>query len=1577
MSARGSLAAFWAVMYFLSSASACAQFGVVAPSGGGRNVGIQYPWRFAIMSDTHTGWGYGVCGGVSNTTPLRACVDTLNTLGVDFAILNGDWGGGGPAWINHQKQIDSLYAAFLSRTRFPVFPVLGNHEAHRDDSLAFGGNPYAQAIARFPGYFQGKNYYYKDHKNVRFIALQNNVNYDTWSEDDYRINNPAGYAAPGGVPGMDYDGIHSPSGSERTWLRTALETRPYGHWLVIGAHRGVFGSDLNHTMRHNYNASRGVRYMKQISGALEDGERALCLQGDQHLPVWFTHAISDSVMANGAGKGVHYLTVASGAGVRTGDSTEVFGGVGLMSFVYHDTLGADRNRGRTRGLWAESLTDAQDAGLPCQFTWALATVFGDMMLVEVFRTWTAADAGTPGYAGAGRHSRITWHTLYRDASKATGVPAPGSPPVADTTPPATVSDLNLTLPTIASLTAQWTAPGDDNSTGTATQYDVKWSTSPVSVQGYIDVVGNGSFTPASSANLKGNYAQAIGAGGGSYAPAAAAALCITETEPEMHFISGGTNPLTADYAACLSAICGATFQFHSTNGTFKYVSKNIAPSAFNLGSFGAPTATGTLAGNLASRTFEFGTVYANLSTSTTTARPGGTLSASGWHVEWTNPGQPNAPGRFPKQGGIYWGNLTVSAIDSLKTWDTLVLNDANINGPTDGNTAIPSSPAERIASLRRVATRPMKIGISVNGFDIFVSGSLPRQPSLYWPMQVRMFHKANALGAWVLASDGISPLENTFAGVGTVRYVNFTNVAFRQWFAGQIDSVAHADGLDFLFIDQLESSLASEKAASPSTNWPSDQAWTAAWAAILADIQAGLPAPTYAVGEPVPAVAGTTQYFTIAGLSPQRRIFARIRTVDDASNWSGWSATDTDTALAVGTLSPEYAQFTAYCDTVFSTADEPLIKDTFGSTPVFVPVGDWVYPSRNSASVAFETNLPAKCRVEYGTTASYGSTTAPPDRHYYHHLHHLTGLAASTTYHYRLVATDDSGVTIYSADRTLTTGAFGSAIEIPGALSGPPYECGTTGATYLLTQNITVNGRGVFISANNVTVDLNGYTISYDNGTPVGSGLESATSSSGVHFFRYNAGTQGTLVRILNGKIVQGANNGAGSLGIGFNPVAIYEGKVEVAGIRAEYRGDDITGILNQWGTLHAHHNDIADGGTITTNRSQGIKAIYTHTTGSVAGEGVHHNLVRRCRHQGIMNYPADTGSSGFTDNEVWMDSWATNAYGLGPTTNVSRNKVFGTGYHAVGTGFLDHLTMQVTDNFIFMQGEEPTLRDDEYGLDASVIGVRLSQYDGATFNYANYLYSGNTIIVKGRDGTLSVRGVQMSSSPYITNCRISGNLVKCEIQDLETRGACVTAQGTNNQNSPGELPVFYEDNTFLTNDVFVRFGDQYACGGNHRFVNNTFTKFGSLASFKPIRIGYYNLNSYGNRFIDSNLGAGVSLSNVSVEGNPGGVRDYADGHSLWIEARGVGGTPLAATPVTAYDSAGLSYTATTNGSGVARIELINTFYQAGAGATSITTTSRTNHDVRVSGYQPHVFSSGEFAIANNSGSPLVVQFAP
>ncbi|EKD46876.1 MAG: hypothetical protein ACD_67C00030G0001 [uncultured bacterium] len=72
---------------------------------------------------------------------------------------------------------------------------------------------------------------------------------------------------------------------------------------------------------------------------------------------------------------------------------------------------------------------------------------------------------------------------------------PGSP--TDETPPANINDLSASAPTTTTLNLSWTAPGDDGSTGTATAYDIRYSTAPITSGNWSSAIqASGEPTPS-------------------------------------------------------------------------------------------------------------------------------------------------------------------------------------------------------------------------------------------------------------------------------------------------------------------------------------------------------------------------------------------------------------------------------------------------------------------------------------------------------------------------------------------------------------------------------------------------------------------------------------------------------------------------------------------------------------------------------------------------------------------------------------------------------------------------------------------------------------------------------------------------------------------------------------------------------------------------------------------------------------------------------------------------------------------------------------------------------------------------
>ncbi len=75
----------------------------------------------------------------------------------------------------------------------------------------------------------------------------------------------------------------------------------------------------------------------------------------------------------------------------------------------------------------------------------------------------------------------------------------------------------------------------------------------------------------------------------------------------------------------------------------------------------------------------------------------------------------------------------------------------------------------------------------------------------------------------------------------------------------------------------------------------------------------------------------------------------------------------------------------------------------------------------SGATIAFATDEKATTQVEYGTTTGYGSLTDVDKTQVTSHSVSLEGLAANTTYHYRVKTTDAAGNEAVSDDFSFTT----------------------------------------------------------------------------------------------------------------------------------------------------------------------------------------------------------------------------------------------------------------------------------------------------------------------------------------------------------------------------------------------------------------------------------------------------------------------------------------------------------------------------------------------------------------------------
>src|SRR5207237_723074 len=164
------------------------------------------------------------------------------------------------------------------------------------------------------------------------------------------------------------------------------------------------------------------------------------------------------------------------------------------------------------------------------------------------------------------------------------------------------------------------------------------------------------------------------------------------------------------------------------------------------------------------------------------------------------------------------------------------------------------------------------------------------------------------------------------------------------------------------------------------------------------------------------------------------------------------------TSRSVTGLNPStayYFRVRAYCNRIRKTSvnsNTVPVRTLSPTGPPAVITNRATYIASYSAKLKNEVDphgLTTTVYFQYGTTTSYGLTTAIQSKTgdtYQNVVATIGGLTASTTYHFRIVATNSAG-TRYGADRTFTT----------LSATGPPVVI-TSPATNVTSSSATLNG---------------------------------------------------------------------------------------------------------------------------------------------------------------------------------------------------------------------------------------------------------------------------------------------------------------------------------------------------------------------------------------------------------------------------------------------------------------------------------------------------------------------------------------
>ncbi|MBI3804681.1 MAG: fibronectin type III domain-containing protein [Nitrospirae bacterium] len=270
-------------------------------------------------------------------------------------------------------------------------------------------------------------------------------------------------------------------------------------------------------------------------------------------------------------------------------------------------------------------------------------------------------------------------------------------------------------------------------------------------------------------------------------------------------------------------------------------------------------------------------------------------------------------------------------------------------------------------------------------------------------------------------------------------------------------------------------------------------------------------------------------------------------------------------------------------DNIFTTPDLP---DTTAPVLSGIAAGSL---SNNSATISWTTNEPADTQVQFGTTSAYGSSTSLNSSLSTSHSQSLTGLSASTTYHFRVISKDAANNAATSGDNTFTT---------PAAPDTTPPTFSGIAAGSLSNSSAVIHWTTNEIADTQVQF---GTTTAYGSITPLNSTLSISHSQgltglqpSTLYHYRVlsqdaagNAATSGdntftttaapdTTVPVLSGITVGSLSNSAATISWTTNEAA--DSQV-------------------QFGTTAAYGASTARDGALTTGHSQNLTGLSASTT--------------------------------------------------------------------------------------------------------------------------------------------------------------------------------------------------------------------------------------------------------------------------------------------------------------------------------------------------------------------------------------------
>ncbi len=508
-----------------------------------------------------------------------------------------------------------------------------------------------------------------------------------------------------------------------------------------------------------------------------------------------------------------------------------------------------------------------------------------------------------------------------------------------------------------------------------------------------------------------------------------------------------------------------------------------------------------------------------------------------------------------------------------------------------------------------------------------------------------------------------------------------------------------------------------------------------------------------------------------------------------------------------------------------------------------------------------------------------------------------------------------------------TTSAAYAAVDLNAAAVGSgPYYLDQAGTTYRLLEDVAVPGSAFVFAANNVTLDLNGHTVTfgmspgaYRYGVAVPPPYPHANRVWAESDIRVWAGATGAVMK--NGRVVQGAGR-ADSCGA----VTLYaQNSVTITGLDILIFGDDTYAIRGEESSnCLIYSNTITDSTQVVTNRHQGRAAIDLLAMADGPVE-IFNNTLHNCRQWGIRvgrRRPVTVWGHIY-NNQINLNTIVVNGYGVEVYSDLM--EVYGNTIRATnGRGIhLDgSMSPRIHDNDIIAT-ERST---GEYNR-AAAHGIKLENCNDADV-YGNTVLSYGVTDIADQQSLGSALSLSLGANTvnHVHDNRFTA---------LHLGGAAFRLEDYGNYATPIELfeadptaKITIENNVFSSNDrMFAAIAwlgpdGQPAPGENIVLRGNTFLRNnGGVPTGRPemlvIGSNFSNLV-----FQDCTYGAGVDLHRFTP-GWPWMLCSWSVGWSGTARVVDPEGSAVAGATVSAVDVSGTTVTsAITDASGSAPLAL-------------------------------------------------------